>query len=67
MKNGRIPSNRGNAVAWEKARKIARIAHEGLWESEAGDALYFHASYVKPRWARSKVARATIKTHIFYR
>lgn len=67
VKNGRIPSNRGNAVAWEKARKIARIAHEGLWDSEAGDSLYFHATYVKPRWARSKVARATIKTHIFYR
>ena len=67
VKNGRIPSRRGNAGAWERARKIARIAHEGMWDSEAGDSLYFHATYVKPRWARSKVARATIKTHIFYR
>ena len=67
VKNGRIPTRRGNAAAWERARKIARIAHEGMWDSEAGDSLYFHATYVKPRWARTKVARATIKTHIFYR
>tara|TARA_B100001179_G_scaffold1159_1_gene811 strand:+ start:1684 stop:2337 length:654 start_codon:yes stop_codon:yes gene_type:complete len=67
VKNGTIPTRRSNAAAWERARKIARIAHEGLWESEAGDSLYFHATYVKPRWARSKQARATIKTHIFYR
>ena len=67
VKNGQIPTRRSNAAAWERARKIARIAHEGLWESEARDSLYFHANYVKPRWARTKQARATIKTHIFYR
>ena len=67
VKNGRIPTNRSNAAAWERARKIARIAHEGLWQSEARDSLYFHATYVRPSWARHKQARATIKTHIFYR
>ena len=67
VKNGVIPSRRSNAAAWERARKIARIAHEGMWNSAAEDSLYFHATYVKPSWARKKVARATIKTHIFYR
>ena len=67
VKNGVIPSRRSNAAAWERARKIARIAHEGMWNSAADDSLYFHATYVKPSWARKKVARATIKTHIFYR
>ena len=67
VRNGRIPTNRSNAGAWERARKIARIAHEGMWDSEAGDSLYFHATYVRPRWARTKQARATIKSHIFYR
>lgn len=50
-----------------RPKKIARIAHEGLWESEAQDSLYFHANYVKPRWSYRKQPRATIKTHIFYR
>lgn len=67
VRNGRIPTNRSDAASWERARKIARIAHEGLWESEAGDSLYFHANYVRPSWARSKQTRATIDTHIFYR
>lgn len=67
VKGGRMPSIARGSTAWQQATKIARIAHEGLWESEAGDALYFHAKYVKPGWSRSKQARATISTHIFYR
>ena len=47
--------------------RFTRWAHEGLWDSEAGDALYFHAKYVHPSWSRTKIARATIDTHIFYR
>ena len=33
----------------------------------AGGALYFHARYVHPGWARNKVMLATIDSHIFYR
>lgn len=67
VKGGRMPSIKRGSAAWQQAVKIARIAHEGLWESEAGDALYFHANYVKPSWSYRKQARATINTHIFYR
>ncbi len=67
VKNGRIPEPRSGTAAWRKAKKIARIAHQGMWESEAQDSLYFHANYVRPSWSRKKTARATIKTHIFYR
>ena len=67
VKNGAMPQINTGSKAWQRARAIARIAHEGTWESQAGDALYFHATYVKPRWARAKQARATINTHIFYR
>ena len=49
------------------AKAIATIAHEGLWESEANEAVYFHAKYVKPRWSRRKERLAQIDTHIFYR
>ncbi len=67
VKNGRMPRiNRGSS-AWIKAKKIATIAHRGLWDSQADDSLYFHAKYVSPRWARVKSRRATINTHIFYR
>jgi spore germination cell wall hydrolase CwlJ-like protein len=67
VKNGRTPHIRRDTQAWRNARVVARIAHEGLWDSQAGDALYFHASYVRPGWSRTKQALATIDTHVFYR
>ena len=67
VKNGRIPNADESSPAWLRAKAIAQIAHQDLWESEAGDALYFHASYVKPGWASRKTQLARIDTHVFYR
>ena len=67
VKNGRMPNIRTSSNAWQRAASIAKIAHEGLWESEAADAVYFHAKYVKPKWSRRKQPTAQIDTHIFYR
>jgi len=67
VKGGRIPQADESSRAWLRAKAIAQIAHQDLWECEAGDALYFHASYVKPGWARRKTQVARIDTHIFYR
>lgn len=67
VRNGRIPAPKTSSTAWKRARAIAQIADQGLWDSKADDALYFHAKSVNPRWARKKTARATIDSHIFYR
>jgi spore germination cell wall hydrolase CwlJ-like protein len=67
VKNGRMPRIRTGSKAWKRAQAIARIAHRGLWDSSASDAVYFHANYVRPGWSRRKVAVATIDTHVFYR
>lgn len=67
VRGGSMPRIRTGSSAWKRAQAVARIAHQGLWESEADDSLYFHAKYVRPGWARKKVARAHIDTHIFYR
>ena len=67
VKHGRMPRIKTGSRAWQRAHAIARIAHRGLWDSEASDALYFHANYVRPSWSRRKVALATIDTHVFYR
>jgi len=64
---GHIPSPDESSPAWMRARALAQIAHQDLWRSAAGDALFFHARYVHPGWARNKVALATIDSHIFYR
>tara|TARA_E500000305_G_scaffold105438_1_gene102898 strand:- start:94 stop:711 length:618 start_codon:yes stop_codon:yes gene_type:complete len=67
VKGGHIPQPRTSTLAWTRAKAIARIAHRELWETEASDALFFHATHVSPRWARTKIARATIDRHVFYR
>src|SRR5688572_9973380 len=67
VRGGRIPSPDEGSPAWTRARAIAQIAHQDLWNSAADDALFFHARYVNPGWARRKVKLAAIDSHIFYR
>lgn len=65
VRGGQMPAIKTNSQAWHNAKAIARIAHEGLWDSPAKGALFFHASYVQPRWRLTRVAQ--VNTHIFYR
>jgi hypothetical protein len=67
MRGRSMPQVRDGSAAWARAVAIAQIAHRGLWESEAGDAVFFHARYVSPGWSRTKTRLARIDTHIFYR
>ena len=67
VRGGSMPRIKTGSAAWRKAKAIAHIAHQGLWESEAGDSLYFHAKHVSPRWAKRKTSRAVINSHVFYR
>ena len=67
IRGSRMPAIREGSAAWERAVAVAQIADKGLWESEAGRAVFFHARYVKPGWTRTKTRFAQIDTHIFYR
>ncbi len=63
---GHIPSAPAASPAWQRARAIARIAHQDLWDSGVGDSLYFHNASVRPGWARRKAQVARIDSHLFY-
>ncbi len=67
VRGGQIPAPNTSSNAWKRARAIARIAHQELWDSEAGEALYFHATTVRPRWAGRMATVARIDSHIFYK
>ncbi|QZH76185.1 MAG: cell wall hydrolase [Erythrobacter sp.] len=67
VRGGTIPQPNTGSAAWNRAVAVARIAHRDQWESPVGDALYFHASHVRPSWAGRLTTRATIDNHIFYR
>lgn len=67
MRGSRMPAIQTGSAAWERAIAVAQIAHKGLWESPAGEAVFFHAKYVRPSWSQRKTRLAQIDTHIFYR
>lgn len=67
VKGGVIPAPDTSSSAWKRAVAVAQIAHQELWDSPVKDALFFHATYVKPSWARRKVATAKLARHVFYR
>lgn len=67
MRGRQMPQVREGTAAWKRAIAVAQIAHRGMWDSEAGDAVFFHARYVRPGWSHTKTRLAQIDTHIFYR
>nr|WP_246753847.1 cell wall hydrolase [Jiella flava] len=57
-----------DAEAYDKAKDIAEEVTEGkIWIAEVGSATHYHATYVRPRWARAMEEVDKIGRHIFYR
>lgn len=53
---------------WRTAVAVAKKATLGsLWIKEVGSSTHYHATYVKPRWARTMKRMKKIGLHIFYR
>lgn len=65
VRGNSMPRIRKGSAAWRNAVAIARIAHEGTWESKTEGALFFHATRVSPGWRLTRLAR--VDNHIFYR
>ncbi len=54
--------------AWKTAQKVAKGVTEGsIWLDKVADATHYHATYVRPRWARAMKKTDRIGRHIFYR
>lgn len=67
VRGGKMPSINTSSATWRRAKAVAKIAHDNLWQSEANEAVYFHANYVRPKWSRTKTRVTQIDTHVFYR
>ena len=55
-----------NSVAWQRAMSIARLVYQGDAKPKLNNALFYHARYVKPHWAKGRKVVARIGQHIFY-
>ncbi len=57
-----------DAGAYTEAEDIAKKVTSGeIWIAEVGSATHYHATYVRPRWARAMEKVDKIGRHIFYR
>lgn len=52
---------------WEKAWKVAEAVYQNPESVQLKGALYYHATRIKPRWAKQKKRIKRIGRHIFYR
>ena len=55
-----------NDKAWHKALSVAKIVPNVTLDITEG-ATHYHATYVRPDWAKTKTKTARIGRHIFYR
>lgn len=55
-----------DAVAWDRAERLARNVVLGHRRNIVGDATHYHADYVDPYWASSLDREKKIGRHIFY-
>src|SRR5512138_3046622 len=61
----RLPAPRGEA--WKSANKVAETVYYHRHKPTLEGARYYHATYVRPDWAKEKVRVAQIGRHVFYR
>ena len=52
---------------WVRALTIAEAVYYRRYEPAVNGALFYHANYIKPSWAKEKQPVARIGRHIFYR
>jgi spore germination cell wall hydrolase CwlJ-like protein len=53
-------------AAWQEAQALAKGILQGYVLVPTTNALYFHNTQVKPKWAKTKTIVAKIGNHIFY-
>ncbi len=63
----RRPDLPKNPAAWKRAQLVARLVYRYNLPSNVGDALWYHADYVHPRWTRWRERLGAVGRHIFYR
>ena len=64
----RIRDRISNRRLWDLASHVAAETTAGrIWLSEVGSSTHYHATYVRPKWARAMKKVGKIGLHIFYR
>ena len=62
---GTMPEPRGEE--WQRAQQVASAVYYNRYQPQLQGGLYFHATYIRPEWAKEKRRIARIGRHVFYR
>ena len=66
--DGKSDEPKKNSKEWFKAKEYARIVLSGRIVLDVTEgATHYHATYVRPSWAKTKTRTTRIESHIFYR
>ena len=66
--DGKSDEPKLDSKEWFKAQDYARIVLSGRIVLDVTEgATHYHATYVKPSWAKTKTRTTRIESHIFYR
>jgi hypothetical protein len=66
IRRGKFPRANRDSEAWRKAVAIADIARQKLAGTLPSGVLWYHASYVSPKWGKRLTKQSQIGLHIFY-
>ena len=66
--DGKSDEPRRDSKEWRMAQEYARIVLSGRIVLDVTEgATHYHATYVRPSWAKTKTRTTRIESHIFYR
>jgi len=67
--DGKTNVNRTSEVAaWDRAQSITQeVLNKEIYLTEVADATHYHATYVRPAWARNMDKLAQVGLHVFYK
>ncbi|MEM8825353.1 MAG: cell wall hydrolase [Pseudomonadota bacterium] len=54
-------------ASWERAEAVAVVAATENWDDVTDEAVFYHATYVAPRWRTAFQQTKNIGQHVFYR
>lgn len=66
IRRGRFPQADHGSEAWRRAVAISSIARQKLAGSLPPSVLWYHATYVSPKWGKRLTRQTQIGLHIFY-
>ena len=66
IRRGKFPRANRDSEAWKKAVAIAAIARQKLAGTLPSGVLWYHATYVSPKWGKRLTKQTQIGLHIFY-